>query len=65
MVGRGDVVNEGDVGGPGEVFGIARAPDHEPPRGRPPGRIDEQSLQRRLSIVGVRAQIGEIRERPG
>src|SRR5690348_7654426 len=60
MLGWRDVPDEPDVAGPGEVGRIARAAEHEALRGPAPRRLDEQSLERRLPVRRVGAEVREI-----
>jgi hypothetical protein len=49
-----------DVGRPVDRHGILRAGDHEPQVREAAGRLDQQPLQRRLAIVRVGAEVGQV-----
>ena len=60
----GHVTDEPQVICPGKVVGIAGAAQHETLAPPAPGGLDEQPLQLDLPVVGIGAEIGEIRTPP-
>ena len=54
------VPHEMDVGRPGKVLRIHRAPDYEPGRRALPRRLHEQPHQRLLPVLRIRPEIGKV-----
>src|SRR4051794_36411358 len=65
MVGGREVAHVGDVRLPGEVRRELGAPDDEAVAWRPAGGLQQQGVQRRLAVLRVRAQEGEIPRKSG
>ena len=60
MLSRRQVPHEKDVGRPGKVVRILRAPDDEAGRRAPPRRLHEQPHQRLLPVLRIRPEIGKV-----
>ena len=60
MLGRRQMLDALDIGGPVDVGRILRSGDDEAARRPLPRRLDQQPLERRLAIGAVGAEIAEI-----